>query len=44
MRVLAVQQDWAHVLLLDDNFEKRGSGWIQWKRDGKLLIQYNLLS
>lgn len=44
MRVLAVQQDWAHVLLLDDNFEKKGSGWIQWKRDGKLLIQYNLLS
>ena len=44
MRPVRVQNDWMQVLLLDGDFKTVGGGWIQWNRDGKLLILYNLLS
>lgn len=44
MRPVKINGDWAEVLLLNGNFQKEGMGWIQWKRDGKLLIRFNLFS
>ncbi|MAP56097.1 MAG: hypothetical protein CL605_14490 [Altibacter sp.] len=44
MRPIRVKNDWMEVVLLDDGFQTVGKGWIQWKRDGKLLINFNLLS
>lgn len=44
MRALQIKGEWIQVLLLDTNFNSVGKGWIQWKRNGKLLIKYNLLS
>lgn len=39
-----VLEDWMQVDLLNDDLKIVGDGWIQWKRDGKLLILYNMLS
>jgi len=44
MRPLKVQGHWMHVELWNHDYKAVGRGWIQWKRDGKLLILYNMLS
>ena len=44
MRAIQIKGDWMKVLLLNSDFKTVGSGWVQWKRNGKLLIIYNLLS
>ena len=44
MRPLKMKGEWLKVILLDGEFKNVGSGWIQWKRDNKLLVMYNLLS
>lgn len=44
MRAIQIKGEWMQVLLLDTNFKTVGKGWIQWKRNGKLLVTYNLLS
>jgi len=44
MRAIQVKGEWLQVLLLDGGFITVGKGWIQWKRNGKLLITLNLLS
>ena len=44
MRAVQIKDEWMQVLLLDGNFKTVGKGWIQWKRNGKLLVMYNLLS
>lgn len=44
MRPLQIKEDWMKVLLLDSDFKKIGKGWIQWKKDRKLQISYNLFS
>ncbi|QQS28924.1 MAG: hypothetical protein IPM47_19120 [Sphingobacteriales bacterium] len=44
MRPLKVREDWMYVLLLDDDFNKKGLGWIKWREEGKFLISYSLLS
>ena len=44
MRPLKVQNHWMHVEFWNSDFKAVGNGWIQWKRDGKLLILYNMLS
>ncbi len=36
--------DWLFVEILDYQYTPKGEGWIQWKRDGKLSIGYQLLS
>lgn len=44
MRPVKISGDWMEVLLLNSNFVKVGKGWIQWKRENKILVIYNLLS
>jgi hypothetical protein len=44
MKAVQIKGDWMKVLLLNGNFKTVANGWIQWKREGKLLIMYNLLS
>jgi hypothetical protein len=44
MQPLQIKGDWMYVLLVDQDFNKTGKGWIQWKRDGKLMVRFNLLS
>lgn len=44
MKPIKIQGEWAEVLLLNSDFKKVGKGWIQWERENKLLINYNLLS
>ncbi|MGI9544326.1 MAG: hypothetical protein ACR2MX_13785 [Cyclobacteriaceae bacterium] len=44
MSPVLVKDDWMRVNLMDDNFKKVGQGWVQWKKDNKLLISYSLLS
>tara|TARA_R110002020_G_scaffold138817_1_gene309317 strand:+ start:659 stop:1345 length:687 start_codon:yes stop_codon:yes gene_type:complete len=39
-----IEGDWMEVEILDDDFKVIGRGWIRWKENGKLLINYNLLS
>ncbi|KAA3622445.1 MAG: hypothetical protein DWP94_08250, partial [Flavobacterium sp.] len=44
MKPLRIKSEWMEVLLINDNFDKVGKGWIQWKKDDKLQVMYNLLS
>jgi hypothetical protein len=44
MSPVEVKDEWLHVLLLDDDYRTIGKGWIQWKKDNKLIITYSLLS
>lgn len=44
MRPLSIKNQWINVALLDDDFQARGKGWIQWRKNGKLLVKYSLLS
>ena len=44
MRPVKIQNDWMYVELMDDNFNKKGNGWIRWTKNSKMLITYNLLS
>lgn len=40
-----IKGDWMEVELLDNNYNKgNGKAWIRWKKEGKLLIIYNLFS
>ncbi|MEO0572360.1 MAG: hypothetical protein AAF039_11700 [Bacteroidota bacterium] len=44
MRPILINENWAKVTLLDSDQTKKGEGWIQWKKDDRLLISYSLLS
>ena len=44
MRPLLIQQDWMKILLLDEDFQSKGEGWIKWKSEKELLVSYSLLS
>lgn len=44
MKPILITESWAKVALLDTNYAKKGEGWIQWKKEGQLLISYSLLS
>ena len=39
-----VKGDWLFVEVDDLQYNPIGHGWIQWKKDGELLIRYQLLS
>ncbi|MDC8000488.1 hypothetical protein POV26_05540 [Aequorivita todarodis] len=44
-RVRYVMSDWMEVEILADDYNTvKGKGWIRWKKDGKLLISYNLFA
>lgn len=36
--------DWLNVVITDGNYQQIGRGWIRWRKDGKLMLDYNLLS
>lgn len=44
MKPLQIQNDWMKVELQNQEFQKVGDGWVQWRNDEKLLIEYSLLS
>jgi len=44
LRVLAIQGSWAKVEGVDANEASLPTGWIRWRDDGQLLIDYSLLS
>ncbi|MEZ4795235.1 MAG: hypothetical protein R2773_07160 [Flavobacteriaceae bacterium] len=44
MDPLLIEEDWMYVALLNESYETLGKGWIQWKKDGKLMISYSLFS
>ncbi len=44
MKPIRIKSDWMEVLLIDGDYKKVGKGWIRWKKDGELLVMYNLLS
>ena len=44
MQPLLVEEDWMFVKLVNDNLIEQGKGWILWKKEGKLLVRYSLLS
>ncbi|NBC05170.1 MAG: hypothetical protein GVY20_15920 [Bacteroidetes bacterium] len=44
MKPIQIQNDWMEVELQDGDFQKIGEGWIQWRDEEKLLIEYSLLS
>jgi hypothetical protein len=44
MRPLKINQNWMYVLLLTDNLDRVGNGWIKWNEHGELIIAYSLLS
>jgi hypothetical protein len=44
MKPLRISNEWMFVELQDDDFKSLGTGWIKWIADGKLLVQYALLS
>ncbi len=40
-----IMGDWMEVEILASDYSTvKGKGWIRWKKDGKLLINYNLFS
>jgi hypothetical protein len=44
-RVRYVMGDWMEVEILAEDYNTvKGKGWIRWKKDGELLITYNLFS
>jgi hypothetical protein len=44
MQPILVNENWMKVALMDRDYSKKGEGWIQWKKDERLLISYALLS
>ncbi len=44
MKPVRITNSWMQVDLVDAGFNKIGMGWIQWKKDDKLLVEYHLLS
>ncbi|MDN3205597.1 hypothetical protein [Algoriphagus sediminis] len=42
MQPLLVEEDWMFVRLLTDGMVEQGKGWIQWKKDGELMISYSI--
>lgn len=44
MQPLIIKDDWMMVRLVNDDYKTVGKGWIQWRKEGYLLISYSLLS
>jgi hypothetical protein len=39
-----IKENWMKVRMMDDDLNIKGEAWLQWCKDGKLLISYSLLS
>ena len=44
MKPIVIRNDWMLVDMLNDKLERINKGWIQWQKDGRLLLTYSLLS
>jgi len=44
MEPILVKEDWMYVVLLSNGRKDMGKGWIQWRKQGQLLIRYSLFS
>jgi len=44
MQPLLVEEDWMYVKLVNNGLKEQGKGWIRWRENGKLLINYSSLS
>lgn len=44
MRPVEIRNEWMYVALQDEGFKEVARGWIRWRKEGKLLITYSLLS
>jgi len=44
MKPIVMNENWMKVALMDADYSKKGEGWIQWQKEGRLLISYALLS
>lgn len=44
LKPVSIKNEWMQVELWNDDFRPIGKGWIRWQRNGKLLIDYSLLS
>ncbi|MEB2777203.1 hypothetical protein SYJ56_17945 [Algoriphagus sp. D3-2-R+10] len=44
MRAISIQDFWVEVETLDDQWKPIGKGWIKWRDESGLLVQYSLLS
>jgi hypothetical protein len=44
MKPILIHENWMKVVLMGADYSKKGEGWIQWQKEGKLLISYALLS
>lgn len=44
MRAISVQDFWVEVEILDDQWVPIDKGWIRWRDESGLLVQYSLLS
>jgi hypothetical protein len=36
--------DWLNVVISDENYQTIRRGWIRWRKNGKLILHYNLMS
>ncbi len=45
LSVIKKEGDWLQVRISDSqDYSEKGTGWIRWRSDGELLLDYNLLS
>jgi hypothetical protein len=43
IKPLLIQNDWMYAKLVDEDLVENGKGWIRWKKENELLINYTLL-
>lgn len=44
IRPIKIENEWMYVELQGNDFKEVAKGWIRWRKDGKMLIIYSLLS
>jgi len=44
LQAKAASGDWLNVEVFTEDYQSLGKGWIRWRKNGKLTLNYNLLS
>ncbi len=44
LQAKAVSGDWLSVSVMDQEYRSVGKGWVRWRKEGELVVRYNLLS
>lgn len=44
LKPVAIRDNWIHVHLMDNDQNRVGKGWVKWREEGRLLVNYSLLS